>query len=89
MLIYGPPDYFDIEHKAVGYALTIKQASDVAAVNFEAALCVGKLIRYFHYMDREPVKKLRADVPVKPVVNFDISSRQVARAVCDIVFAGL
>jgi hypothetical protein len=73
MLIYRATNYFDIEHKAVGLTLTVKRACDVAAVNFEAALSVRKLLRDFHYMNHEPVKKLRADVSVKPVVNFDIS----------------
>ena len=66
MLIYCPPDYFDIEHKAVGYALTIKQASDVAAINFEAALSIRELGRQFHHSYYKPVKNRRADMPVSP-----------------------
>ena len=74
MLIYSPPDYFDIEHKAVGYALTIKQASDVTAVNFEAALSVRELGWQFHHSYYKPVKKRRADMPIKPLVFYEVRS---------------
>jgi len=74
MLIYSPPDYFDIEHKAVGLALTVKQASDVAAVNFEAALSVREPGRQFHHSYYKPVKNRRADMPVKSLVFYEVRS---------------
>jgi hypothetical protein len=72
MLVYRSPDYFDIEHKAVGYALTIQQASDVAAVNFKAALSICELGRDFHYAYCKPVKNRRADMTVKPLVFYEV-----------------
>jgi hypothetical protein len=72
MLVYRSPDYFDIEHKSVGYALTVKQASDVAAVNFEAALSVRKLGRQFHNSYYKPVKKRRTDMSVMPLVFYEV-----------------
>jgi len=72
MPVYRSPDYFDIEHKAIGYALTIKQASNVAAVNFEAALSVRKLHWDFHYAYYKPVKNSRADMPVKSLVFYEV-----------------
>jgi hypothetical protein len=74
MLIYRPPDYFDIEHKAIGYALTVKQASDITAVNFKAALSIRELGRDFHNVYHKPVKKHRADMPVKPLVFYEVRS---------------
>jgi len=72
MLVYRSPDYFDIEHKTVDYAFAVKQACDVAAVNFEAALSVRKLGRQFHNSYYKPVKKFRADMPVKPLVFYEV-----------------
>jgi hypothetical protein len=72
MLVYRSPDYFDIEHKAVDYAFAIKQASDVAAVNFEAALSVRKLGRQFHNSYHKPVKNRRAYMPVRPLVFYEV-----------------
>jgi hypothetical protein len=72
MLLYNPDDYFDIEHEPVGYALTVKQASDIAAVNFEAALSVRELGRQFHHSYYKPVKKRRADMPIEPLVFYEV-----------------
>jgi hypothetical protein len=72
MLVYRSPDYFDIEHKAIGYALTIKRACDIAAVNFKAALSVRELNWDFHYAYYKPVKKRRADMSVKPLVFYEV-----------------
>ena len=72
MLVYRQPDYFDIEHKSIGYALTVKQASDVAAVNFEAALSIRELGRQFHNSYHKPVKKCRAYMPVRPLVFYKV-----------------
>jgi hypothetical protein len=71
-LFYCSPDYFDIEHKSAGFTLTVKQASDLAAVNFEAALSIRKLGRQFHNSYRKPVKKRRTDMPVKPLVFYEV-----------------
>jgi hypothetical protein len=72
MLVYRSPDYFDIEHKSVGYALTVKQASDLAAVNFEAALSIREFNWDFHYVYNKPVKNRRTDMPVKPLVFYEV-----------------
>ena len=88
-LFHRPQDYLDIEHKSVGYAFAIQTAGDVAAVNLEAALRIGKFGGDFHYFYRKPVKKHRADMPVKPVVFYDVCPRHFAGPVCYVALAGL
>jgi hypothetical protein len=72
MLVYRSPDYFDVEHKSAGFTLAVKQANDLASVNFEAALSVRKLGRQFHNSYHKPVEKCRAYMPVRPLVFYEV-----------------